>query len=144
MALTIAVIDGMGGGIGAQLVERLKKAFGEEVLVCCLGTNASATERMLKAGADRGATGENAIRVNLRGAGIVMGPIGIIVPNGLMGEISPATAQAVSESGARIILIPVQQPHFSLTGLEARPMAQLIAEAVEMVRAGIQGSSSTG
>jgi hypothetical protein len=132
MAITIAVVDGMGGGIGALLVERLKAALGEGATILALGTNSAATERMLKAGADRGASGENAIRVTVAQVDLIMGPIGIIIPNGLMGEIGPAAAQAVSEARGKRILLPVQQPHFSLAGLEPKPLAQLAALTVDM------------
>jgi hypothetical protein len=134
MAKTIVVIDGMGGGLGAQLVERLKALLGPEIRIVALGTNSTATEHMMKAGADRGASGDNAIRVSVGLGDIVMGPIGIVVPNGLMGEISPSTAEAVASARGRRILVPVQQPHFSIVGLEPRPLARLIALAAESAK----------
>ena len=87
--MIVAVIDGLGGGIGAQIVGQLRQALpGQDILA--LGTNAGATERMLKAGASRGASGENAIRVCAPQAGLIVAPIGVVVPNLMLGEVTPA------------------------------------------------------
>lgn len=131
--MIIAVIDGMGGGLGVQLVTQLTGQWGDKVEVIALGTNALATNNMVKAGAARGATGENAVRVSLRKADIIIGPIGIVMPNALMGEITPAIAEAVASSEARKILVPVNQSHFEIIGLESRPLVSLIKEAVVRV-----------
>ncbi len=141
--MTIAVVDGLGGGLGAQLVERLKAALGDRTRIIALGTNSSATERMLKAGAERGASGENAIKASIGLGDLVMGPIGIVVPNGLMGEISPAIAEAIFSARGRLILVPVQQPHFVLAGLPAQPMSQLVNAAVEAAREAL-GAAEAG
>ena len=134
MGFTIAVVDGMGGGIGAQAVARLREALPPEVEILALGTNSSATDRMLRAGASRGASGENAIRVSVGLADAVVGPIGIIVPNGMMGEITPAVAEAVMASRGEKLLVAVAQPHFTILGLESRPLARQIALAVSAIR----------
>lgn len=131
--MIIAVIDGMGGGLGVQLVTQLTGQWGNKVEVIALGTNALATNNMVKAGAAKGATGENAVKVSLRKADIVIGPIGIVMPNALMGEITPAIAEAVASSDARKILVPVNQSHFEIIGLESRPLVSLIKEAVVRV-----------
>ena len=98
MPATIAVIDGVGGGIGAQIVERLRKEDLSGVSIVALGTNAVATQKMVNAGADQGASGENAIRVSINLADYIIGPIGIVLPNAMMGEITPAVAEAVFNS----------------------------------------------
>lgn len=126
----VAVIDGMGGGLGAQLVGQLSARLKEEAEIVALGTNAIATNNMLRAGAVRGATGENAIRVNLRHAAVVVGPIGIIMPHALMGEITPDIAEAVALCAGRKVLIPVSQSHVDIVGLETGPLVNLIREAV--------------
>lgn len=131
--MIIAVIDGMGGGLGVQLVAQLTGQLGDKVEVIALGTNALATNSMVKAGAARGATGENAVKVSLRKADVVIGPVGIVMPNALMGEITPAIAEAVASSDARKILVPVNQSHFEIVGLESRPLVSLIKEAVARV-----------
>lgn len=131
--MIIAVIDGMGGGLGVQLVTQLTGQLGDKAEVIALGTNALATNSMVKAGAARGATGENAVKVSLRKADIVIGPIGIVMPNALMGEITPAIAEAVASSDARKVLVPVNQSHFEIVGLESRPLVSLIKEAVARV-----------
>ena len=105
--MEILVIDGQGGGLGRQLVAAVKKAVPQAV-VTAIGTNSAATSAMLKAGADRAATGENAVVVGCRRADVILGPIGIVMADALLGEITPAMAQAVAQSDARRILIPCQ------------------------------------
>jgi hypothetical protein len=138
--MIIAVIDGMGGGLGAQLITSLTAQIGLKAEVIALGSNALATNAMVRAGASRGATGENAILVSLRKADIVAGPIGIVMANSMMGEITPQIAAAVSSCDARKILLPVNQSHVEIVGLESRPMTVVIREAVsrmlEMVKEG--------
>ena len=140
--MLVLVIDGMGGGIGAQLVSQLSGQVAAGVEVVCVGANAWATQAMVKAGASRGATGENALKVMARSADIISGPIGIVIPNALMGEITPAMAEAVAASAARKVLVPVNQGHFEIVGMENRPLVANIREAsariVEII-AGMKG-----
>lgn len=131
--MIIAVIDGMGGGLGAQLVASLTAQLGAKAEIIALGANSLATNAMIRAGANRGATGENAILVSLRKADIATGPIGIIMANSMMGEITPLIAAAVSDSEARKVLIPVNQSHVEIVGLEPRPMGLAIREAVARI-----------
>ncbi|MFZ7103682.1 MAG: DUF3842 family protein [Peptococcaceae bacterium] len=132
--MRIAVIDGMGGGMGAQLIQGLVKEMNANLEIWALGTNAIATAAMVKAGANRGATGVNAIRVSAPEADIVMGPLGIIVPNALMGEITPQIAEIVAVLKCRKILLPVNQPHVELVGFVSRPLNELIKEAIKLVK----------
>lgn len=104
--MKIVVVDGQGGGIGRMLVEKLKAALPGERVVA-VGTNALATSAMLRAGADAGATGENAVRYNCQGADLLLGPSGIAIANAMLGEVSPAMAQAVQASPARKCLLPM-------------------------------------
>ena len=138
----IAVIDGMGGGLGAQLVASLTAQLGTTAEVIALGANALATHNMVRAGASRGATGENAILVSLRKADIIAGPIGIVMADAMMGEITPRIAAAVSGSDARKVLLPVNQNHVEIIGLESRPLGVSIRDAVariaELVQEGDQ------
>jgi hypothetical protein len=129
---TVIVIDGLGGGIGVQLVGKLREISSNKTEIIALGTNATATERMLKAGAHRGATGENAIRVTVQHADIILGPIGIVIPDSMMGEITGTIANAVLTSPAERILLPLQNEHFVLAGLEAITLAKAIDKAVEL------------
>lgn len=131
--MLVLVIDGMGGGIGAQLVSQLSGQEEAGVEVVCVGTNAWATQSMVKAGAARGATGENALKVMTRSADIIAGPIGIVIPNALMGEITPLMAEAVAASTARKVLVPVNQGHFEIVGMENRPLVANIRDAVARV-----------
>jgi hypothetical protein len=129
--MTIAVVDGMGGGIGAQLVERIKRENLQESSLIALGTNAVATQRMIEAGADRGASGENAIKVSAALADFIVGPIGIVLANAMMGEISPAIAEAILSARGKKLLLPLVQSHVIIVGLAQKNLGELIAEAVE-------------
>ncbi|KJS21281.1 MAG: hypothetical protein VR72_11030 [Clostridiaceae bacterium BRH_c20a] len=132
--MRIVVIDGMGGGMGAQLIQGLVRELGTDVVIWALGTNAIATAAMVKAGASKGATGTNAIRISTKDAQVIMGPLGIIVPNALMGEITPEIAEIISTLNCRKILLPVNQPHVELVGFESRPLNELIKEAIRLVK----------
>jgi hypothetical protein len=133
--MRIAVIDGMGGGIGAQIVSRVRPLLSESHELIALGTNAIATAAMVKAGATVGATGENAILVNVARADAILGPIGVAIPHSLMGEITPAMASAVALSTASKILVPLAQTqgHFELVGVEARPLSVSLDEVAKRV-----------
>jgi hypothetical protein len=134
---TIVIVDGMGGGIGVQLITRLKEVWPKDrdnTEIVALGTNAVATERMVKAGADRGASGENALRVSVGMGDYILGPVGIVIGNSMMGEISPAMAQAVLDAPGERILLPLQQEHFHIAGIEFLPLARLIDRAVEILK----------
>ena len=134
----ILVLDGQGGGIGRALVAELRRALPCAYIVA-VGTNVQATAAMLRAGADAGATGENAAVYNAGRASCILGPLGIIMANAMLGEISPRIAAAVSESAARKILIPVTKCHATITGITERPLAQYIEEAVAIVSRELEG-----
>lgn len=129
----IAVVDGQGGGIGKALVERLKKEL-PDAYVRALGTNSAATERMLRAGADDGATGENAVIVNVRKARVIMGVLAILAPNGLLGEMSPAMAEAVGSAEGVKILIPMQRCGIRVAVSAEDTVARSIEEAVRIAK----------
>lgn len=117
--IKIVVIDGQGGGIGKALIGKLKNEFPEARLTA-LGTNAAATGQMLAAGADEGATGENAIVLNSRDADLIMGTLGIVVANSMLGELTPAMAVAIGESRALKILVPVNRCGIHIAGMDGR------------------------
>ncbi len=98
--MNILIIDAQGGGLGRQLVASVKKEF-PEVGITAVGTNTLATSNMLKAGADHGATGENAVAVGCRKADLIIGPVGIAIADSMYGEITPAMAAAVGQSDAK-------------------------------------------
>ena len=122
----ICVIDGQGGGIGATVIKKLKERFGESVEIIALGTNAIATAQMLKARANRGASGENAIARTVRQVDVIIGPIGIIMAHAMMGEVTVKTAEAIAASGARKILIPLSQENVEIVGVSPLPLPRLI------------------
>ncbi len=122
----ICVIDGQGGGIGSAVIKKLKDFFGEAVEIIALGTNAIATAQMLKAKANRGASGENAIVQTTGKVDIIIGTIGIIVANSMMGEVTPKIAEAVANSPAKKMLIPLTQENIEIIGLSPTPLPHLI------------------
>jgi hypothetical protein len=128
------VIDGQGGGIGRHIVEKLRRELAEEVEILALGTNALATSVMLKAGANEGATGENALIFNTSRVDVITGPLGIMFPNAMLGEMTPRMAEAVGCSPARKILIPLVRGGVDLVGIKPDPLPHLIEELVARVR----------
>lgn len=131
--MRILIVDGQGGGIGRQLVETLRERLPQAHLTA-IGTNAFATSAMLKAGATRAATGENAVVVACRDAEVIAGPVGIVIADALVGEVTPAMALAVARSRARKVLIPVNHCENFVVGVDARlTTAQLVAQAVEAI-----------
>ena len=131
--MKILVIDGQGGGLGRQLVAALSAQCPQAQLTA-VGTNSLAANAMLKAGAQRTATGENAVVVNSRNADIIVGPLGIVIADALLGEITPAMANAVCQSGAKRVLIPVNHCDNYIVGVPEQPVSQLVAAAVQKVK----------
>jgi hypothetical protein len=134
MKKRLIIIDGMGGGIGVQLITRLKELEGVDMELIALGTNSSATERMVKAGAHRGATGENAVRVTVPLGDFILGPIGIVIMNSMMGEITPVIAEAILSAPGKRILLPLQNEHFILAGLEQLSLAKMMDKAIDLFK----------
>ena len=128
---TIVVIDGKGGGVGSALIARLKGLSGFRLLA--LGANALATSAMLRAGAQDGATGENAVIQCCRQADIVTGPIGILIAGAMLGEITAPMAAAVGQSPARLVLIPNAKSGAHICGLQQMPLSQYIEEAAKKI-----------
>ena len=130
--MRIVVIDGQGGGLGADLVARLKARLGKKAQIWAVGANSLATSAMLRAGADKGATGENAVCYNAAHADLIMGPIGLLSANALMGEVSPAMAAANSAADARRILIPMSSCGVLVAGSTGRKLEELLEDAVSL------------
>ncbi|MGB5986758.1 MAG: DUF3842 family protein [Desulfobacterales bacterium] len=127
----ICVIDGQGGGIGSKIISRLKELLHESVEIIALGTNAIATAQMLKAKANRGASGENAIIQTAPQADIIIGPLSIVVAHAMMGEVTAPMAEAVARSRAKKILIPLNQENIEIAGLESLSLPQLMDAVME-------------
>lgn len=130
--MKIVVIDGQGGSIGKAIVEQLVKKFDVESIFC-IGTNSVATANMLKAGAKYGASGENPVVVACRDADYIIGPIGIIMADSMLGEISPLTAQAVGASNAHKILIPINKC-LTVAGVQNLTLSDYIKIAVDSIQ----------
>ena len=128
----IGVIDGQGGGIGSAIIKKIKELYGETVEVVALGTNAIATAQMLKAGANRGASGENAIVQTTKSVDVILGPLGIIIAHAMMGEVTPGIAEGVAGSPAAKFLLPLTQEKVTIVGVARLPMPHLIEELISM------------
>ena len=120
--LRIAVIDGQGGSIGYTIIKKIKRSYGEKVEIWALGTNAAATLQMLKAFANRGASGENAICHCVFQVDLIIGPISILISNAMMGEVTPAIAQAIGSAKAKKLLLPASQEAVSVVGTISEPL----------------------
>ena len=128
--MTVLVVDGQGGRLGSQLVKEIVQRFPEHDLLA-VGTNSMATERMLKAGAARAATGENAVAVACRRADVIVGPVGMVIADALLGEVTPVMAEAVGRSGAVRILLPSDKCDTLIAGIGGQGMSALIADAMD-------------
>jgi hypothetical protein len=141
--IRICVIDGQGGGIGSTIIRKIKDVYGETVEIVALGTNAIATAQMLKAKANRGASGENAIARTVQTADLIVGPMGIVMAHAMMGEVTPRIAESIAGSPARKLLLPLTQENVEVIGVSMLPLPRLIEEMIENHLTGIcQGAEN--
>jgi len=131
---SIAVIDGQGGGIGSTMIKRLRETFAEEVEVIALGTNAMATGAMLKAGANKGASGENAIVETVKKVDVIIGTTAIVIANSMMGELTPKMAEAIASSTATKCLVPLKIPEVEIIGAPREPLPHLIDMLIKRIQ----------
>jgi hypothetical protein len=131
---SIAVIDGQGGGIGGLIIKRLRETFGEEVEIIGLGTNAMATGAMLKAGANKGASGENAIVQTVKTVDMIVGSTAIILANSMMGELTPKMAEAIASASAMKYLLPLKMPEAEIIGASKEPLPHLIDQLIKRIQ----------
>jgi NAD(P)-dependent dehydrogenase (short-subunit alcohol dehydrogenase family) len=130
--MRVCVIDGQGGGIGSEIIKKLKDTFGEKVEVIALGTNSIATSAMMKARANRGATGENAIVQTVPKCGIIIGSISIVLANSMMGELTPRMAEAISSSPAPKFLLPITQEKVNIIGVTTKPLPRMVDDLINI------------
>lgn len=135
MSKRVLVIDGQGGGLGRALVEKIKAADAD-CIITAIGTNSAATANMLKAAPNHSATGESAIYYNAQKADYIVGSIGIIAASALMGEISPKMAQAVAESRAVKLFIPMNRCNLRVMGVAEQPLAKYMEQAIQEILRG--------
>lgn len=128
--MRIAVIDGQGGGIGKNLTEKIRNELGNSLEILALGTNALATSMMLKAGANDGASGENAIVTNVADVDIIVGTISIIIANSMLGELTPNMAKAIGESKALKLLLPINRSNVEIIGIKGEPLPHQMEQLI--------------
>ena len=132
LIMKITIIDGQGGKMGKTIIEQLKKLH-PDLPLYAIGTNSIATSAMLKAGADYGATGENPCIVNAEDSDIIVGPIGIVMANSLLGEITPAIATAIGSSKAYKILLPVNRCNHFIVGCSDISLSESIQQVCDKI-----------
>lgn len=132
--MKIAVIDGQGGGIGKHITDKIRKELGNNVEIIALGTNSVATSMMLKAGANEGATGENAIICTVDEVDVITGSLSILVANSMLGELTPSIAAAVSQSKAMKVLLPIGRNRVEIIGVQQEPLPHLIDMLVDNLK----------
>jgi len=132
--LKVMVMDGQGGGIGAAIIKGLREAKGNDLEILALGTNSIATSRMLKAGANKGGTGENAIVQTSNKVDVIVGPLSILIANSMMGEMTPNMAVAVSSSEAKKIVIPLTQENVIIMGDVKEPLLHMVDQVVKAIQ----------
>ena len=131
--LKICVIDGQGGGIGSAIIKKLREKFLDKIEVIAIGTNSIATSAMLKAKANKGATGENPVKVLLDSVDVIVGPISIIIGNSMLGELTPQMATAISMSPAKKLLLPFTQENIEVIGVVQEPLPHMIDKLIEKI-----------
>jgi len=132
--MILMVVDGQGGGIGASIIKRLRETFDYKQEIYALGTNSIATSRMMKAGANKGATGENPIVRTVHDVDVIIGPVAIIMANAMMGELTPRMAEAISSCKAKKILVPLSQENTIIAGASNEPLPHLVEQVVKMTK----------
>lgn len=133
--MIIAVVDGMGGGIGSQIISLLRQDLPSDIKIYALGTNSAATTNMMKEKANKGATGESAIVFAVNKVDVIVGSVGIIIPNSMLGEITPNIATAIASCNAKKILIPIiDNDDIALLGIEKKPLFLAIKDAIEKIK----------
>ncbi|OUO30527.1 hypothetical protein B5F86_04410 [Lachnoclostridium sp. An298] len=131
--MRVLIIDGQGGGLGRQLVTAVKE-YDQDIEVLAVGTNSAATNAMLKAGADQAATGENSVVVASERVDVIMGPVGIVIADSMLGEITPRMAVAVGQSRAKRILIPVNLCDNIVVGVSDVSMGKNVQNAIDALK----------
>ena len=132
-AKTVLIVDAQGGGLGKQLISSIRKET-DNVQILAVGTNTAAASAMLKAGADMAATGETPVLVASRKADIIIGPIGMVIANAMLGEITAAMARAIAEADAKRILIPFSNCDNYIAGVSDLSTGRLIQDAVAQLK----------
>ena len=131
---SIAVIDGQGGGIGSTIIKRLRETLAEDIEIIGLGTNAMATGAMLKGGANKGASGENAIVQTVKSVDIITGTTSIVLANSMMGELTPKMAEAIASCHALKLLLPLRIPEVEIIGAPKEPFPHLIDQLIKRIQ----------
>lgn len=132
--MKIAVIDGQGGGIGKHITEKIRKGLGTEIEIIALGTNSAATSLMLKAGANEGATGENAVIQTVPEVDVIVGSLSILVANSMLGEVTPKMAEAICNSKAVKVLLPIGKNRVEIVGVQQEPLPHMVDKLVKVLK----------
>lgn len=132
--MKIAVIDAQGGGIGKHITEKIRKELGTEIEIIALGTNSAATSLMLKAGANEGATGENAVIQTVPEVDVIVGSLSILVANSMLGEVTPKMTEAICNSKAVKVLLPIGKNRVEIVGVQQEPLPHMVDKLVKVLK----------
>ena len=135
--MNLLVIDGQGGQLGSQIIKAIRNKY-NDMYIMAVGTNATATASMIKAGANQGATGENPVIVASRKADVIIGPIGIVIADALLGEITPKMAVSIGQSSATKILIPINKCENLVAGVQNLTTTALIEDTLKKLQEAIE------
>lgn len=142
--MRIAVIDGQGGGIGKHITEKIRKELGTKIEIIALGTNSAATSLMLKAGANEGATGENAVVQTVPEVDVIVGSLSILVANSMLGEVTPKMAEAIGASRAVKVLLPIGKNRVEIVGVQQEPLPHMVDRLVEVLKEMVRAKEVQG
>ena len=131
--MNLLVIDGQGGQLGSQIIRAIRTRY-NDINIIAVGTNATATTSMIKAGANQGATGENPVIVASREADVIIGPVGIVIADSLLGEITPKMAVAIGQSNATKILVPINKCENLVAGVPNLTTTALIDDTLNKLQ----------
>jgi len=134
MKIKICVIDGQGGGIGSAVIKRLKEEFLDKIEIIAIGTNSIATAAMLKAKANKGATGENSVKFIVDKVDMIVGPISIVLANSMLGELTPSMAENIANSPVKKYLLPFTQENIKIIGLHSSPLPHMIDHLISELK----------
>lgn len=132
--MRIAIIDGQGGRVGKHITERIRRELGEDAEIIALGTNSVATSLMLKAGANEGATGANAVAQTVPEVDVIVGSLSILVANAMLGEVTPKMVVAIGKSKARKILLPIGKNQVDIIGVKQEPLPHYVEQLVQYLK----------
>jgi hypothetical protein len=130
----ILIIDGSGGKIGSEVIKKIRKEAGSNLEIIAVGTNAIATNSMIKAGANNGASGENALCQMVKKASAIIGPANIVIPNSFLGELTPEMANSVADCSAKKYILPIDNENTFFILNKKEPLPHMLDNLLKVLK----------